>query len=298
VVAIGALIQEPEMIKRILPSGIFAIASSSQNFSASSRLHANMQLFSQIRSTWVFRHARRLPKTSPGELQRNPSEKQEFQMYHVVQQPAPVPEDRRLQVILTDYVEGYGNRGDVVEVPVNFGRFELILAGKALYATPFNLKLMEEDRKKAADYVKLTKYVMKTARALKSKTIVVPMNLDNEWTLEKWNLRVALRKSGFDVPEAAIRLPEPPISGPDPDIEAKLFRFYVTLNRQVIVPCVLRLHHEATTETKRLITAGIDLENPTADEFEKFQINVDEPIELLKKPKEVAAEEKPTKLSE
>lgn len=65
------------------------------------------------------------------------------------------------------------------------------------------------------------------------------------------------------------------------------------LNRQVVVPCVLRLHHEAATETKRLITAGIDLENPTADEFEKFQINVDEPIELLKVPKEASAEEKP-----
>lgn len=100
-----------------------------------------------LKSTWVFRHARRLPKTPSNEFQRHPSEKQEYQMYHVVEQPAPIHEDRRLKVILTDYVEGYGNRGDVVDVPVNFGRFELILAGKALYATPFNLKLMEEDRK-------------------------------------------------------------------------------------------------------------------------------------------------------
>ena len=57
---------------------------------------------------------------------------------------------------------GYGTVGDVVDVPRNFGRFCLILSGRAVYPTPENL---EWARKFQESGVEILRYSSKTSPA-------------------------------------------------------------------------------------------------------------------------------------
>lgn len=65
---------------------------------------------------------------------------------------------------------GYGATGDVIEVRPNFGRFKLILTGKAMYATPENLEWAKQQQ---ASGVKIIRYSSKfspaTIRFLKGR---------------------------------------------------------------------------------------------------------------------------------
>lgn len=51
----------------------------------------------------------------------------------------------------------------------------------------------------------------------------VLVNKTNPWTIEKMHVRTAFRRSGFWVPDHAITMTERKISGPDMELEKKIF---------------------------------------------------------------------------
>lgn len=147
-----------------------------------------------------------------------------------------------LDVILTDYVAGLGNRGDRITAKQKFAYHELLLPGLAVYASPENI----EKFSKVADSTKKTQYsspyVQKTMDLLSNTNVVVLMNKEVPWTVEPWHIRSSLRKAGIQVPEDAITLPEESISGPNMDLEHKYFEVLVTINNTEKSPvkCVIR----------------------------------------------------------
>ncbi|XP_065284945.1 large ribosomal subunit protein bL9m [Dermacentor albipictus] len=139
-----------------------------------------------------------------------------------------------IDVILTQFVEGLGNKWDVVSVRPFYGLSHLIVPGLALYATPENLKLREKMRGEKEDLgpVFSTRTSPVIIRMLKSTIIRLPMNRDRGWTVEPWHLRIALRQAGITVPEEAIELPETPITGPDyAGKENKVFLANIYVNK-------------------------------------------------------------------
>ncbi|KAL1426384.1 hypothetical protein MTO96_003392 [Rhipicephalus appendiculatus] len=117
-----------------------------------------------------------------------------------------------IDVILTQFVEGLGNKWDVVSVRPFYGLSHLIVPGLAMYATPENLKLRERMRVEKEDLgpVFSTRTSPVMIRMLKSTIVRLPMNRDQGWTVEPWHLRIALRQAGITVPEESIELPETP----------------------------------------------------------------------------------------
>lgn len=148
-----------------------------------------------------------------------------------------VTEDRKkpnIDVILTQFVEGLGNKWDVVSVRPFYGLSHLIVPGLAMYATPENLKLRDKMRVEKEDLgpVFSTRTSPVMIRMLKSTIVRLPMNRDQGWTVEPWHLRIALRQVGITVPEEAIELPETPITGPDyAGKENKVFLATIYVNK-------------------------------------------------------------------
>lgn len=148
-----------------------------------------------------------------------------------------VTEDRKkpnIDVILTQFVEGLGNKWDVVSVRPFYGLSHLIVPGLAMYATPENLKLRDKMRVGKEDLgpVFSTRTSPVMIRMLKSTIVRLPMNRDQGWTVEPWHLRIALRQVGITVPEEAIELPETPITGPDyAGKENKVFLATIYVNK-------------------------------------------------------------------
>ena len=64
-----------------------------------------------------------------------------------------------------------------------------------------------------------------------SRILVVLVNQENPWTIEKWHIRAAFRRSGFCVPDYAIKMGERPISGPNLELENKHFLVTVTVSK-------------------------------------------------------------------
>lgn len=56
------------------------------------------------------------------------------------------------------------------------------------------------------------------------------LNKENPWTIEPWHVRSAFRRIGIIVPEDAITLPEVAITGPDLEMENKVFYVTVTVS--------------------------------------------------------------------
>lgn len=56
------------------------------------------------------------------------------------------------------------------------------------------------------------------------------VNQENPWTIEKWHIRAAFRRSGFWVPDHAIKMSDRTISGPNLELEKKIFLVTVTVS--------------------------------------------------------------------
>uniref|UniRef100_G3MRW7 Large ribosomal subunit protein bL9m n=1 Tax=Amblyomma maculatum TaxID=34609 RepID=G3MRW7_AMBMU len=155
-----------------------------------------------------------------------------------------------IDVILTQFVEGLGNKWDIVSVRPFYGLTQLIVPGLAMYVTPENLKLRDEMKVGKEDLgpVYSTRSSPVTLRMLKSKIVRLPMNQELGWTVEPWHLRIALRQAGITVPEESIELPETPITGPDyTGKENKVFLATIYINKvdKGVVP--FRIQHVGKT---------------------------------------------------
>ena len=121
-----------------------------------------------------------------------------------------------MQVILLEKVVNLGQLGDVVKVKDGFARNFLIPHGKARRATPVNLAEFEQRRAdlEKAQAVALTAAQEKAAK-LEGMMLQVTQKagVDGKLFGSDTNIDIseALRKQGFEVPKAAIRMPQGPL---------------------------------------------------------------------------------------
>jgi large subunit ribosomal protein L9 len=121
-----------------------------------------------------------------------------------------------MQVILLEKMANLGQLGDVVKVKDGFARNFLIPHGKAKRATPANLAEFEQRRAEleAAQTAALAAAQEKGAK-IDGMMLQVTQKagVDGKLFGSVTNIDIseALKKQGFDVPKAAIRMPQGPI---------------------------------------------------------------------------------------
>lgn len=150
-----------------------------------------------------------------------------------------------MKVILTTFVEGYGNRGDIISVRPYIGRVKLILPGLATYANEENIALFEKEREAGLlpTFAPCSRYMSENQRYLTTHVFPVEMNMEESWTIEPWHIRIAFRRMGFVVPDHVIELPKLPISGPDSEKENKEFAVFIVINQMRRFPVRFRIRH-------------------------------------------------------
>lgn len=156
-----------------------------------------------------------------------------------------------LDIILTQYVEGVGEKGDKVTLKPYIAYNQFLLPGLAVYASPENIEKYLNTEKEEKKFSSI--YAPIILKALKQCCLPVNMSVENPWVIEKWHIRANFRRRGIYVPEEAITMPEKQISGPNLDWEGKEFYITVTLNKKekAIVRC--RLHHATYDYSKELM---------------------------------------------
>nr|CAD7205505.1 unnamed protein product [Timema douglasi] len=157
-----------------------------------------------------------------------------------------------MEIILTDYVSGLGARGDKVSVKPNFAYNNLLLPGLAVYSTPENSEKYCTPQEESIKPKFSSPYASRTVGFLSKKTVAIVMNKEIPWKLEPWHIRMSFRKAGVDVAEHAIELPEKPITGPNLDLECKIFFVTITVNGTEKVSVKCQIHHWSTKISDRL----------------------------------------------
>ena len=121
-----------------------------------------------------------------------------------------------MQIILLEKVTNLGNLGDVVKVRDGFARNYLIPHGKAKRATRENLAAFEE-RRTELEKAQAAQLNEAQEKAAKIDALVVQITqkagVDGKLFGSVTNADVAeaLKKKGFDVPKAAVRMPQGPL---------------------------------------------------------------------------------------
>ncbi len=121
-----------------------------------------------------------------------------------------------MQIILLEKVINLGQLGDVVKVKDGYARNFLIPHGKAKRATTANLAEFETRR---AELEKVQNDALAAAQAGGAKLdglmvqVTQKAGVDGKLfgSVTNSDISEALKKQGFDVPKAAIRMPEGPI---------------------------------------------------------------------------------------
>uniref|UniRef100_A0A914I622 Large ribosomal subunit protein bL9m n=1 Tax=Globodera rostochiensis TaxID=31243 RepID=A0A914I622_GLORO len=235
-------------------------------------------------STFLLSHVYLPERTPDGQPQRKPSEHPDFMKYDFVADPeferAPPP----IKVMLMEDIKDIGEQFDIVEVPAEIARWELLACKKAVYASPFNLEYYAEKREKyfaeMAKRVRIPPELLKMSELLMSKILSVPVSADAEWTMSREILSAATKSLGLYITEPTIiHLSDVPINGPNPSIEGHLFRFYINLNDKMIVPMLGRISHTSNDESKKSLFPTDDklLNEPPADgtQLAKFGLTLE-----------------------
>lgn len=121
-----------------------------------------------------------------------------------------------MQIILLEKVVNLGQLGDVVKVKDGYARNFLIPHGKAKRATTANLAEFEKRR---ADLEKAQNEALAKAQEVGAKLeglmvqITQKSGVDGKLfgSVTNGDISEALKKQGFDIPKAAIRMPAGPI---------------------------------------------------------------------------------------
>lgn len=175
-------------------------------------------------------------------------------VYDLVEDTSVRPKPN-LEVILTSFVEGFGQRGDVLSVKNSVAYNKLLLPGLAVYKTPENLARYAKAATTTDENVKThsSPFAERTVSRLEARPFAIIMNKHHPWKIEPWHVRVSLRKAGINInSDAAIELPEQPITGPDLLKQNKEFIAVVTLNNLEKARIRCRIHHWTTDPAERL----------------------------------------------
>jgi len=121
-----------------------------------------------------------------------------------------------MNVILMDNIENLGRIGDLVTVKPGYGRNFLIPQGKAVLATPANVKAIEVRRvelEKAAAEERVT--AKSRAKAIQGLELVIPANAGSEGKLfgsiGPIDIAEAFSNIQVEVERSEIRMPDGPI---------------------------------------------------------------------------------------
>ncbi|XP_012036650.1 large ribosomal subunit protein bL9m isoform X2 [Ovis aries] len=167
---------------------------------------------SHSRGTVIVERWWKVPLAGEG---RKPRLHRRHRVYKLVEDTKHRPKDN-LELILTQSVDELGVRGDLVSVKKSVGRNRLLPEGLAVYASPENKKLFEEE-KLLRQEGKLDKIQTKageaTVKFLKSCHLEVGMKNNVKWELNPEIVaRHFLRNLGVVVAPHALKLPEEPIT--------------------------------------------------------------------------------------
>lgn len=160
-----------------------------------------------------------------------------------------------LEVILTQFVEGLGQKGDIVAVRPTYAYNKLLLPGLAAYVNPLNV---EKYKPKEGEIVQQEKkhssqFAQRTVNMLQNRVFAIVMNKDQPWEVEPWHIRASLRKCGYFIKsDSAIELPKDKITGPDLTKQNKEFTVIVTVNNTEKAEVRCRIHHWSTDPSDRL----------------------------------------------
>lgn len=167
---------------------------------------------SHYQSTVIVERWWKVPLAGEG---RKPRLHRRHRVYKLVEDTKHRPKDH-LELILTQSVDEIGVRGDLVSVKKSVGRNKLLPQGLAVYASPENRKLFEEE-KSLRQEGKLEKIQTKageaTVKFLRSCHLEVGMKNNVKWELNPEIVaRHFFKNLGVVVAPHALRLPEDPIT--------------------------------------------------------------------------------------
>jgi len=121
-----------------------------------------------------------------------------------------------MQIILLEKIVNLGGLGDVVKVKDGFARNYLIPHGKAKRATPGNVAEFEQ-RRTELEQVQADALAKAQEKAAKLDGLMLQITqkagVDGKLfgSVNNVDVSEALKAQGFDIPKAAIRMPEGPL---------------------------------------------------------------------------------------
>ncbi|XP_011793286.1 PREDICTED: 39S ribosomal protein L9, mitochondrial [Colobus angolensis palliatus] len=167
---------------------------------------------SQNRGTVIVERWWKVPLAGEG---RKPRLHRRHRVYKLVEDTKHRPKEN-LELILTQSVENVGVRGDLVSVKKSLGRDRLLPQGLAVYASPENKKLFEEEKslRQGGKLEKIqTKAGEATVKFLKSCRLEVGMKNNVKWELNPEIVaRHFFKNLGVVVAPHTLKLPEEPIT--------------------------------------------------------------------------------------
>ncbi|PAV77534.1 hypothetical protein WR25_02559 [Diploscapter pachys] len=235
------------------------------------------------RTTYILQQVFQPAPTPEGKGQRPPTDLHSLQKYAEVEyetdnEPPPV------KIILLEDIEGVGNQFEVVEVKAELARNDLILSKRASYASPFDIKYYGAMKERMKDElearVRIPYEYKQVARQLVQMVIPINVNMDNKWKLNKHIFLTSLRKEGIEISSTdAIFLPPEvsAIAGPNFELEAKLLRFYLVIEKAYIVPMLGRLSHISIDESKQILAPQLT-KLPSRVDLAKHGLFPEEPV--------------------
>lgn len=99
----------------------------------------------------------------------------------------------KMDVILTEYVEGVGHKGELISIDRHQAYYELFPLKQAVYPTEEYLNMYSTFKKDIEHKSKVSPYAIKTKEKLENIILQIPMNMSVEWNLTEDNIRIALR---------------------------------------------------------------------------------------------------------
>ncbi|XP_006861498.1 PREDICTED: 39S ribosomal protein L9, mitochondrial [Chrysochloris asiatica] len=167
---------------------------------------------SHNRGTVIVERCWKVPLAGEG---KKPRLRRRHRVYKLVEDTKHQPKDK-LELILTQSVDELGVRGDLVSVKKSVGRNQLLPQGLAVYASPENKKLFEEEKllRKEGKLERIqTKAGEATVKFLRSCHLEVGMKNNVKWELNPEIVaRHFFRNLGVVVAPHTVKLPEKPIT--------------------------------------------------------------------------------------
>lgn len=160
-----------------------------------------------------------------------------------------------LEVVLTTYVKGIGNKGDIVALRPNQAYNKLLLPGLAVYKNPKNMEKYKIQESSGEERKHSSPTAQRCVDIIERMILKVNMNRHNPWVIEPLHILVSLRMAGINIKdndESCIELPKQPINGPDLNKQNKEFISIITINQCEKARLRCRINHYSSNPEERI----------------------------------------------